>query len=474
MSDKTVIVIGSGLAGLSAALEAHHHGAKVILIEKEKNIGGNSMKATSGINAVGESDTAEAFLQDTLSSGGGLSNVKLVTKLVQESNDALKWLQEQDTTDSLQLSLVSQCGGHSNPRTHRCPPSNGAPVPVGWKLIDTLKKRILQEKIDILTETRVSELMLESKRVVGVRIARSSSDGTSKSEEVRADAVILASGGFGGQTQNETFIEKYAPQLVHLATTNGPWADGSGIQLGLAIGATTVDMEQVQIHPTGFVDPNQPELNTKFLAPEALRGYGAILMDTQGHRFANELARRDELTDIIFKHTKEVPMDPPNSVFLVMTEEAVENFGRPTLEFYAKKGFFKKYQGITAVAKSLHIDQSQLESEWSAYDEYSDGQVDPFGKIRFPCKLLSNKDSGCYWIAIITPCVHYTMGGLQIDTDAAVQANGKPIPGLYAAGEVTGGVHGRNRLAGNSLLECVVFGRTAGRNAALHKSTSIQ
>ncbi|KAG0162567.1 cleavage and polyadenylation specificity factor subunit 2 [Apophysomyces sp. BC1034] len=466
MNDTTVVVIGAGLAGLTAALEAHNHGAKVILIDKEKNVGGNSMKATSGINAVTEADTAEAFLQDTLSSGGGLSNADLAKKIVYESNDAIQWLENQDPANTLQLSLVSQCGGHTHARTHRCPPYKGAPVPVGWKLVDTLKKKLLQEKVDIYTGTLVTDLIVESGRVVGLKMVRSSSDAEEMTEELRADAIVLASGGFGGQTKNGTLLETYAPQLLNLATTNGPWADGNGVQLGLAVGATAIDMDQVQIHPTGFVDPNQPDLATKFLAPEALRGYGAILIDAQGHRFANELARRDELTNAIFKHTEKVSMSPPHSVFLVMTDEAVDAFGRSTLEFYAKKGFFKKYQGTAALAESLNLDLSQLENEWTTYDRYVDGVADDFGKTKFACKLMPAEDTG-YWVATITPCVHYTMGGLQIDVNAAVQADGKPIPGLYAAGEVTGGVHGRNRLAGNSLLECVVFGRTAGRNAAL-------
>lgn len=167
----------------------------------------------------------------------------------------------------------------------------------------------------------------------------------------------------------------------------------------------------------------------------------------------------------------------------MLTDAIVENFGRSTLQFYAKKGLFTRYENLEMLAAAIGVERKLLQEEFERYD----GQSDPFGKTYFPAPLLPDT---VYWEALVTPCVHYTMGGVKINQDAAVlDKNNKATPGkysssigkklacvnnchlilgLFAAGEVTGGVHGKNRLAGSSLLECVVFGRTAGLNAARH------
>ncbi|KAI8376332.1 FAD binding domain-containing protein [Radiomyces spectabilis] len=490
-SPSTVAVIGSGLAGLSAAIQAHEAGhVHVVLIEKEKNIGGNSMKATSGINAVEplSNDTEQLFVQDTLQSGGGLSKANLVDKLVHESEEAVAWLKAHSNDQSLDLSVLSQCGGHSRARTHRCPPRpDGGPVPVGWKLVDTLKGHLLSlDHVKILTETRALELLKSEDQISGVKVE----DGHGQ-REIKADAVILASGGFGGQTattqpdQRPSLMKTYAPQFLNIATTNGPWANGDGIQLGLGVGAALRDMDQVQIHPTGFIDPQHPNASTKFLAPEALRAYGAVLLNGQGHRFADELWRRDALSKAIFDQANKVTERPHSwmtklsltvpAAYMVMTDEAVEGFGKSTLGFYASKGFFIKHDTVASLATQLDTDAQELQQEFKDYDEHFEKQTaDAFGKTRFPCRLLPAHGT-TYWVSMVTPCVHYTMGGLQIDETAQVMNDKQqPVVGLYAAGEVTGGVHGHNRLAGNSLLECVVYGRTAGRYAANHAKKSHQ
>ncbi|CEI88237.1 hypothetical protein RMCBS344292_02631 [Rhizopus microsporus] len=492
---KTVIIIGSGLAGLSAAIEAHNQGnTRVILIEKEDKIGGNSMKATSGINAIEPltGDNRDAFVQDTLKSGGGLSDESLVAKLVDESRPALDWLikQSEFETDmpSLDLSVVSRCGGHSFGRTHRCPPQNGRPVPVGWKLVDTLKKRFMSlPDTKVLTNTRVTRLLTEQDKITGVEILNEE-----EKREISANAVVLATGGYGGQTGTRlsdghaTLLSEFAPQLVHTATTNGPWANGDGIRLALAVKAGLRDMDQVQLHPTGFIDPNQPTLPTKFLAPEALRAYGGILLNGDGKRFVDELNLRDHVTDKIIHQASTVyhqseswmhkilPKKYP-AAYLVLTDEAVEKFGKSTLGFYASKGFFAQVEGIANLAKDvLGVDKEEVEQTFKEHDSHIESaSPDDFGKTVFPCRLLPENPT-TYWVALVTPVVHYTMGGLNMNTDAAILYQNKQtvIPGLYGAGEVTGGVHGRNRLAGNSLLECVVFGRTAGRNAAIYSQSS--
>ncbi|KAI8983035.1 FAD binding domain-containing protein [Pilobolus umbonatus] len=501
---KTVVIVGGGLAGLSAAIEAHKvPNVNVIIVEKEKNIGGNSMKATSGINAIEprDGDTRDDFIQDTLKSGAGICREELVTKLVDESREALDWLvaesEFEEGKPTLDLSVLSRCGGHSHARTHRCPSQNGRPVPVGWKLVDTLKKRFCSFSDGrVITHARVLRLLTSinskgEKSVTGVEVIKKNPEtGEETREEITADAVILTSGGFGGQTGQyipdgtPSLLGEFAPQLLNTATTNGPWASGDGVRLGLAVGAGIRDMDQVQVHPTGFIDPNGPTDPTKFLAPEALRGHGGVLLNGEGHRFTDELTLRDIVSSHInkqlsttHKHTnsfmgKTVPKKYA-AAYLVLPQATVEDYGESTLGFYASKGFFKKVDGIDGLAELLEVDSSQLKNEFEEYDSFgSTNQPDQYGKTFYPCPLTSEKPSQ-YWVALVTPVVHYTMGGLEMNSNASILTgeNGKAIPGLYGAGEVTGGVHGHNRLAGNSLLECVVYGRTAGRNAALYSQS---
>ncbi|VDM93701.1 unnamed protein product, partial [Onchocerca ochengi] len=223
------------------------------------------------------------------------------------------------------------------------------------------------------------------------------------------------------------------------------------------------------IHPTAFVDPKDPAAATKFLAAEALRGKGAILLNDKGERFVNELGRRDHVTDKILKScAKSEEAGGAHTAFMVMDNQAVDDFGRASFDFYAKiKGFFKKFDTLDEMANYMKIKSSKLKATLDEYNEHahstSSGE-DKFGKKIFPIAL----EHPPYYVAVITPAIHYTMGGIKIDKDAVVynEFSGKPFKGLLAAGEVTGGVHGRNRLAGNSLLECVVYGRIAGHNAA--------
>lgn len=225
---------------------------------------GNSQKATSGINAIEplNKDSRDSFIQDTLTSGGGRSREDLVTKLVDESQAAVQWLihesEFEEGKPTLDLSLVSRCGGHTVGRTHRCPAQNGRPVPVGWKLIDTLKKRFtsFQHSAEVLTQARVLNLLTDQqKNIKGVMITKTNPEtGKQSMEIIQANAVVLTSGGFAGQTGlylpdgQHTLLSEYAPQLVDRATTNGPWASGDGVRLATAIGAGVRDLVRNLIH----------------------------------------------------------------------------------------------------------------------------------------------------------------------------------------------------------------------------------
>uniref|UniRef100_A0A915PI25 fumarate reductase (NADH) n=1 Tax=Setaria digitata TaxID=48799 RepID=A0A915PI25_9BILA len=540
-----VIIVGGGLAGLSATLQAIHDGANVVLIEGEKDLGGNSQKASSGVAACNTeaqrvrkiNDSVELFYFDTMSAGDRENDHILVEQLVNQSAVAIQFLIDH----GVDLSDVNLCGGHSVKRVHWIPqPKEGKPVAVGFSIIKALKEKLglhrknHPEKIRVLLGTEVIGLVTWNDFVTGVRVRNESQiaikeltslqllrlkhamvknnlqkvvnlfhlpnnlklkrrkngeyhrsqicwffrcflDGFPRCnlryfEEISGKAVILATGGFScDHSKEDSLLQEFAPEKASFPTTNGPWATGRGVKMARAMGAALVGMQNVQIHPTAFVDPKDPSAATKFLAAEALRGKGAILINHKGERFVNELGRRDHVTDKILKFcAKNKEAADAHTAFMLLDDQAVSDFGRASFGFYARvKGFFKEFTTLEEVANYMKVDSSKLRATVDEYNEYAHltpSKEDKFGKKVFPVTL----DHPPYYVAVITPAIHYTMGGVKIDKDAAVynEFSGKPFKGLLAAGEVTGGVHGRNRLAGNSLLECVVYGRIAGQNAA--------
>jgi flavocytochrome c len=476
--NTTIVVVGGGLAGLSATIEAYRAGAHVTLLEKEPRLGGNSAKASSGINAVGTSaqntthstDTKETFKQDTLKSGGGACNEDLVDLLVRNSADAIDFL----SSFGVDLSELSKCGGHSDARTHRAkpPPPDKPARNIGFEITSKLIEYVntvakdnntseAKGSIKIINGAKATKLMVDSSSSVvdGIEYV----DGSGVKHELRADAVILTTGGYAADRKG--LLEQYAPAIAHLATTNGPWALGEGVRLAQGVGAKLVLMDQVQVHPTGFVDPSDPANPTKFLAPEALRAVGGILINKEAKRFVDELSLRNAATAAIFKHGFKME-NGPTAAYLVMNDEAVNKFGAAALKFYKGKGFIVQYANAKEFAEAAGIDESTLRKTLSDYNTAKEsGGADEFGKTTFP--VAFDADANLH-VILVTPSIHYTMGGAAINTKAQVlhETEGKVIQGLYAAGEVSGGVHGNNRLAGNSLLECVVFGRIAGQQAS--------
>jgi len=239
----------------------------------------------------------------------------------------------------------------------------------------------------------------------------------------------------------------------------------------------SIDLEWVQVHPTGLVKPDDPDAKIKFLAAEALRGVGGLVLDANGKRFANELGRRDYVTGEMWKNK------PP---FRLCLNKAASDEIIWHCKHYTGRGVMKFYESGAALAQDMGVPLSVLEEthdvhyqaakktekdpnggSWPAYPSGKSWD-EPSGKTGSGKKFYHNIIPGSavktepFYVAIITPVIHYCMGGLEIDCDSAVLGKGgKVIPGLYAAGEVAGGVHGNNRLGGNSLLDCVVFGRVA-------------
>jgi len=473
------IVVGGGLAGMSAANTLLENGGKVVLLDKSSFCGGNSTKATSGINGAatktqktnGIDDTVELFTSDTLK--GGAKKPDVVKVLCGNSGADVDWLVDKF---SLDLSLVARLGGHSAPRTHRGK-ERFPGMTITYALIQMVEK--IAERTDkarIITKARAISLLTSNGACVGLIYEKG---GVQFQEH---GPVILATGGFGADFTANSLLAQYRPDLMHLPTTNGEHCTGDGIKMGEVIGGKTIDLEWVQVHPTGLVKPDDPDAKIKFLAAEALRGVGGLVLDANGNRFANELGRRDYVTGEMWKNK------PP---FRLVLNKAAADEIHWHCKHYTGRGVMKFYESGNALASDMGISVSILEETHEAhYQAAKKTEKDPDGGS-FPAypsgkswdeasgktgsgkKFYHNIIPGSkvktepFYVAIITPVIHYCMGGLEIDVDSAVvNGDGQAIPGLYAAGEVAGGVHGNNRLGGNSLLDCVVFGRVAGKACA--------
>ena len=464
------IVIGSGLAGLAASLNILDRGGTVVIMEKEHLLGGNSNKASSGINGCcpnndAYNDTLEAFRNDTIRSAGEVADLDLINVLISKSEQAVLWLKNRAHVD---LSLLAQLGGHSAKRTHR--PSNGM---AGAEIIYHLQKEVRSYektgRLKIMVDTKVKELLTEDDggKVVGVS-CENTKDGTV--QEVRADNVILATGGFASDRSSGSYLDKYRPELMSFPATAGAFSTGDGIGLATSLGAAIRDMDKVQIHPTGWVDPTDPTNPTKILAAELMRGVGGVLIDESGKRFCNELGTRAYVTNQMLKHddefaktgtwnrSTEVP-----TFFLVLSSSAAAD-AQKHVDLYTHKGLLTRVEGVAALAKHMGMNSKTITTTLTEYQSAASVGVDSFGKTSFRGVPADDLDTEVFFVGKVSPVLHYCMGGIKIDTEGnVIKEDGTTIKGLHAAGEVTGGVHGNNRLGGNSLLECTVFGSLVGQ-----------
>jgi flavocytochrome c len=456
---KQVIIIGGGLSGLSAAHTAIEGGANVILLDKQPFCGGNSTKATSGLNAAltktqirkGIEDSAEIFEKDTvLSSHLGKDNkpYPLAKTLTKESDPCVEWLTSSFGVD---LSLVSRLGGHTHPRTHRGK-ERFPGMTITYALLEKLEeieKNSGGKTAKILTKAKATKLLSDKQgNVIGVEYIK---DGKTQQE---FGAVVIATGGFAADFSDNSLLQKYRPDLAHLPTTNGAHCSGDGIKMASDLGAELVDMEWIQVHPTGLVHPDDPNNKVKFLAAEALRGVGGILLDANGKRFCDELGRRDYVTGEMNKNK--------GPFRLVLNSKAAKEIEWHCKHYCGRK-LMKFFESGKQLADEMKIPVDNLDKTFKDYNQAAKKATDDWGKKFYHNTPFEVNDS--FYVAIVTPVVHYCMGGIKISTDAECLGKTKPVGGLFAAGEVTGGVHGKNRLGGNSLLECVVFGRIAGKSA---------
>ncbi|KAM3460586.1 hypothetical protein MY5147_006128 [Beauveria neobassiana] len=456
-----VIVVGGGLSGLSAAHTIYLAGGNVVVLDKQGFFGGNSTKATSGINGAltrtqvdhGVGDSVKQFYDDTLKSARDKARPDLIKVLTYKSAAAVEWLQD---VFNLDLTLVSRLGGHSQPRTHRGHDAKFPGMAITYALMQRLEELAETEphRVQIIKKARVTGLTKEGNSILGVSYE---SDGQTQTLE---GPVVLATGGYAADFGDGSLLKKHRPDTYGLATTNGTHATGDGQKMVMEIGGNAIDMDKVQVHPTGLVDPKDPGSKWKFLAAEALRGEGGLLLNADGDRFCDELGHRDYVSGMMWKE-KDKGKFP---IRLVLNSKASTVLDFHT-RHYSGRGLMKKISG-EELAKEIGCTPDHLQSTFKAYNAIAEGkEKDPWGKKFFHNLPLDINDT--FHVAVMEPVLHFTMGGIEINDKAQVlNQDKKPFDGLFACGELAGGVHGANRLGGSSLLGCVVYGRVAGDTAS--------
>ena len=488
--EADVVVVGAGGAGMTAAITAAGEGKSVVILESQSMVGGNSVRATGGMNAgktvyqdeneFGESagvektlktaaekyadnetitalaktvseqwaayqanptgyfDSVELMELDTMIGGKGINDPELVETLCANSADAIDWLDEHGIT----LHNVSSFGGASVKRIHRPVNAEGKTVSVGSYMIPLLQENCEKAGVKMMLDTTATEILTDANgAAVGVKATGASGETVT----VNAKAVVLASGGFGA---NLDMVVKYKPELKGFMTTNAAGIQGQGIEMAQAIGAATVDMDQIQIHPT-------VEANTAALITEGLRGDGAILINEEGQRFIDEVGTRDVVSAAEIAQTGSYS-------WLVVDQAMVD--ASSVIQGYIKKGYTVTGATYEELGKAMGVDAAAFAETMEKWNGYVEAKNDPdFGRTSFANPL----NTAPYYAVKVTAGVHHTMGGLKINANTEVlNEKGEVIPGLFAAGEVTGGVHGANRLGGNAVADFTVFGRIAGAAAS--------
>ncbi|KAI9813365.1 MAG: hypothetical protein M1832_006323 [Thelocarpon impressellum] len=452
-----VIVVGGGLSGLSAAHTLYLAGANVVVLDKQGFFGGNSTKATSGINGALTrtqtdakiADSVKQFYDDTLKSARDKARPDLIKVLTYKSAAAVEWLQD---VFALDLTLVSRLGGHSQPRTHRGHDAKFPGMAITYALMQRLEElsESEPERVQIIKKARVTAINKDGNKVTGVTYEFNG-------ESTVVDGpVVLATGGYAADFTESSLLKKHRPDTYHLSSTNGTHATGDGLKMLMAIGANGIDLDKVQVHPTGLVDPKDPDSKWKFLAAEALRGEGGLLLNASGDRFCDELGHRDYVSGEMWKNKFPIR--------LVLNSKASKVLDFHT-RHYSGRGLMKKMTGAE-LAKEIGCEPEHLQATFDDYNQIADGKKkDPYGKKFFHNLPFMLDDD--FHVALMQPVLHFTMGGIEINDKAQVlNEQGKPFEGLYACGELAGGVHGANRLGGSSLLGCVVYGRVAGDSAS--------
>ena len=452
-SNYDVVVIGAGGAGFSAAITARNAGANVVLLEKMPAVGGNSLISGAEMNVAKNwvqpklginDDSPELHAQDTFKGGDGKGDMKVINVMTHEALDAAKWCRDYLGVRFEDDNLFF-FGGHSRKR---------ALIPVGHTGTEFIAK--FQAKADelgipVITNMKAEELIKDKDgRVVGVKATMDGSEYTFNAK----GGVVLATGGFGA---NPEMVKKYNPKIdERFKTTDAPGTTGEALYMAERAGAQLVNMGYIQTYP--ICDPLSGAIE---LIADA-RFDGAIMLNQEGKRFVEELQRRDVMSKAILEQTGKYCYAIFNGEIEKRSHAITHH--QDEVEVFTKTGILHKADTIEGIADFFKIPVDNLKATIARVNEFARTGKDLDFNYRSRFVDLS---TGPYWIYRGVPSVHHTMGGLKINPKAEVlDANDKPIPGLWAAGEVTGCTHGTNRLGSNAYTDIIVFGRIAGAEAA--------
>ncbi|MBC6719635.1 flavocytochrome c [Treponema sp. Marseille-Q4130] len=452
-----VIVVGAGGAGMAAGVQANQDGATVIIIEKTARVGGDTIMAGGALNAVDEgSETAKAnkdsvalHYKQTYEGGDKQGDPALIHVLTDNAWKGVEWLKSMGMEFKPGTFTVT---GGLWPRAHK-------PVdPVGTGFFKTYNRYIdSHEGIEVMLNTKGESFIVENGKVVGVNaIGETGNKVTLRAKK----GVVLATGGFARNVEMREKYNKQWPTLgANIPSTNPPSSTGDGFAMLEPLHAQLVQMENIQLLPLG--DPQTGSLSGNIEMDVERR----IFVNKNGDRFVDEGARRDVMTMALFHQ-------PDNYMWIVLdshcypTGDEKNNFNESANELVAA-GRAVKANSVEELAKAMNVPADHLKAALDDFNKHvADKSKDAFGRTLYSTPI----DKPPFYAAPRVPTVHHTMGGVKIDTGCHVyNTDGKIIPGLYAAGEVTGGIHGANRLGGNALTDTVVFGRIAGTNAAAGK-----
>ena len=452
-SNYDVVVIGAGGAGFSAAITARNAGANVVLLEKMPAVGGNSLISGAEMNVAKNwvqpklginDDSPELHAQDTFKGGDGKGDMKVINVMTHQALDAAKWCRDYLGVRFEDDNLFF-FGGHSRKR---------ALIPVGHTGTEFIAK--FQAKADelgipVITNMKAEELIKDKDgRVVGVKATMDGSEYTFNAK----GGVVLATGGFGA---NPEMVKKYNPKIdERFKTTDAPGTTGEALYMAERAGAELVNMGYIQTYP--ICDPISGAIE---LIADA-RFDGAIMLNQEGKRFVEELQRRDVLSEAILNQTGRYCWvlwnDKIGSISNTVKAHANE------YEAFTKQGIMTTCDDLKCIADFTKIPFDQLQKTVKRVSDMAGKGNDKDFNHR---SGLVDMQQGKYYVIKAVPSTHHTMGGVRINEKAeALTAEGKVIPGLWAAGEVTGVTHGTNRLGGNAYTDIIVFGRIAGEAAA--------
>lgn len=435
-----IVIIGSGAAGMTAAIQAAEEGAvNIVILEQQDTSENNIIFSENGVNACGTAlqqedklyDSIPLYVNDTLAYGNGRGNRELVLTMADNSHFAVSWLNQMDCG----LTTLGAQGAGSIRRTHR-PEGNSC----GTTLYNVLHSRIDELSIPVLTNTSVTQLLTGSDgQINGLMVESPKGRYT-----LHAKTVILACGGFGS---NAELLKEYAPDLAPFSDSLLHAGDGTGILLASELGAALTSMERIQIYPTANSSAN-------LVYPESLRTDGGILINTDGKRFTNELSDMNSISGAILQQ--------PGGICYLIFDQSIKNSCKDA-DTWIENGVLLSDNTLEGLAAQLEMDANTLKNTMDTYTSY---QSTSWDREFIRKNMASPLSTAPYYAVECTPCAYYTMGGVKINTSCEVlKEDATAIPGLYAAGEAVGGIHGSRCLNGNALTEAIVFGRIAGTQA---------